>query len=516
MKYKPDQEQALLEDILGFSHDPLGYVTYSYPWGMEGTPLAQSDGPRKWQAEFLTALSEHVKEQQFLLDNDMFDKLSVFQEVIASGRGIGKSALFGMVAQWMVDCHLGCTVQVTANTEAQLRSKTFPEFARWFTMSMTSHWWTTESLTIKPQEWFANMVREQLKIDTRYWGVSGQNWSEENPDAFAGTHNSYGLAMLYDESSGIAAPVWDVTQGFFTELNPFRIWAAFSNPRRNSGAFYDRFHKPEMLKYWKTRQIDARTVEGSDQRVYQQIIDTYGEKSDQARVEVYGQFPEAGESQFISNSAVRGAQDRELIGFDDTQPLIMGVDPAPRGRTVIRFRQGRDARSIKPIVLQNADNTQIVDAMVDAINKYDPDAIAVDAGQGTGVIDEAKRRKVRVQEVWFGGQGEGEEFATRGSELWGCIRDWLPGGCIDDSAELFRDLTVRTWQWMGREDGKKMLTPKKAMARDGIPSPDDGDALALTFAPKVVRRNKRVRGGSAPGGRPNIALDADYPIFGIR
>lgn len=486
---------------------------YAYPWGEKGTPLENFKGPRAWQREVLQEIKLHTQEQAFAIDNGL--PLSVFREAVASGRGIGKSALFAMLAHWQHSTHLGAGTLFTANTEGQLRSRTFPEIGRWIGMSINSHWYEIDSLKIYPKVWLADIVQEQLKINTLYWVIQGANWSEENPDAFAGMHNSYGLSVFYDEASGIPEPIWNVTSGFFTEINPFRYHIAFSNPRRNSGAFYNRFHKAELASSWKTRQIDARTVEDTDQSIYQQIIDEHGEFSDTARVEVYGQFPEAGDDQFITNSAVRGAQQREVVAFDDGEPLIMGVDPAPRGRTVIRFRQGRDARSIPPTVLNGADNIAIANKITELVNKYNPDGIAIDAGNGTGVIDFLRRQRVKVFEVWFGSAAENSagEFATMGSELWGKLRDWLPGGCIDDSVTLFRDLTARTWKYFGREDGKKILESKKNMAKDGIPSPDDGDALALTFYPKLPRRDRKAFRHGGPGA-VQVARDMDYSIFG--
>ena len=42
-----------------------------------------------------------------------------------------------------------------------------------------------------------------LKIDTGYYYAQAQLWSEENPDAFAGIHSSYGVCLIMDEASGI-------------------------------------------------------------------------------------------------------------------------------------------------------------------------------------------------------------------------------------------------------------------------------------------------------------------------
>ncbi len=514
MKYRRDQEQQLLEDILSFSHDPEGFSLYAYPWGEKGTPLEHSKGPRGWQREVNEEIKHHIIQQQLKFDLEDLNNLEIFREAIASGRGIGKSAEFGMLANWMVSTHLGSAVQVTANTESQMRTKTFPEFARWFTLAINGHWWDPESLAVRPQDWIASLLRDQLKIDTKYWGVFGQNWSEENPDAFAGLHNNYGLAVFFDESSGIPEPIWKVTHGFFTELNPFRLWITFSNPRRNSGAFFDRFNDPNKGKGWRTRQIDSREVEGVDPSIFQSIIDEYGEHSDTARVEVYGQFPEQGEGQLIANSLVLGAQQREIhYSEDNDQPVIMGVDPAPRGRTVIRMRQGRDAKSFPVTVLNGADNKAIADKVVELINRFNPDAVAVDAGNGTGVIDDLVGRNVRVHEVWFGNKAENTngEFALMSGQLWGDVRDWLSKGSIDKSPTLYRDLTVRTWKWYGgTEDGKKALTSKRDMEKDGIPSPDDADALALTFYPKVPKRNKSLHRGVFGATAPVAAGVSDW------
>ena len=56
------------------------------------------------------------------------------------------------------------------------------------------------------------MIRD-LKIDTGYYYAQAQLWSEENPDAFAGIHSSYGVCLIMDEASGIPAPIYSVSEG---------------------------------------------------------------------------------------------------------------------------------------------------------------------------------------------------------------------------------------------------------------------------------------------------------------
>lgn len=500
MKYKPEQEQALLTRILSMKYSSEEFCEYMFPWGQPG-PL-QHVRIRNWQRGLFREIDQHVREQAAHIEAGRLDKLEVFQKALVSGRGPGKSAGLGMLNCWHMSTHLGASTTITANTELQLRTKTFPEQSKWFTLALNSHWWEIGSLYIRPQKWLADTLREQLKIDSKYWATEGQNWLEEQPDAFAGTHNTYGLFVAFDEASGIANPIWPVTKGFFTEISPFRFWIAFSNGRKSKGALYERCTDPRYEAFWRPQSIDIRTVEGLDQSFAREVEATYGLDSDEFRVEVEGKFPKTGTGQLIPLDVISEAVSRPLSPFpDEDAPLIMGVDPAPRsGKTVIRFLQGRDARSIAPTKLHGKDNNVIAETVARLAREYNPDAIAIDAGNGTGVIDILSREyNINALEVWPGASsGNSGEWAYTQGTLWGKMAQWLEnGGCIDDDQELRRDLGSRTWDFQGgRDSGKKVLNTKREMAKDGIPSPDDGDALALCMYPNVPRRNTAARRGN--------------------
>jgi hypothetical protein len=67
--------------------------------------------------------------------------------------------------------------------------------------------------------------------------------------------------------------------------------------------------------------------------------------------------------------------------------------------------------------------------------------------------------------------------------MWGKMKDWLINGAIDPSPRLESDLTAPGL----REDLQQRvwLESKKEMKARDVPSPDEGDALALTFAQTV-------------------------------
>lgn len=497
MKYKPEQEQALITRVLSMKYSSEEFCEFMFPWGQPG-PL-QHVRIRKWQRSLFREIDQHVREQAAYIEAGRFDKVEVFQKALVSGRGPGKSAALGMLNCWHQSTHLGASTTITANTELQLKTKTFPEQAKWFTLALNSHWWEIGSLYIRPQKWLADTIQEQLKISSKYWATEGQNWLEEQPDAFAGTHNTYGLFVAFDEASGIPESIWSVTKGFFTEISPFRFWIAFSNGRNNKGAFFNRCTDPKFAPYWKPQSIDIRTVEGLDQSFAREVEATYGRDSDEFRIEVEGKFPKTGSGQLIPYAIIDEAAKRPLAPFpDEDAPLVMGVDPAPRsGKTVIRFVQGRDARSIAPVKLHGKDNNVIAETIANLVQEHDPDGVVIDAGNGTGVIDIlSKQYGINVLEVWPGAsQTNTSEWAYTQGAIWSNMAKWLEnGGCIDDDPDLKRDLGARTWDFQGgRDSGRKVLNSKREMAKDGIPSPDDGDALGLALWAKVPRRSLRAR-----------------------
>jgi len=513
VKLSPAQEAALTERIMTFKDAPLDFARYIYPWGEEGTPFAQFSGPRKWQVEELGALQDHLQQCADMRRQGLEPPV-IHKAAYSSGRGPGKSALFGMLAHWHASTHWGAPTIVAANSESQLRAKTFPEFARWFGGSINAHWWLIEGLSITPMSWMTDRVaslREEggLQLDPKYWYVKGQMWTEENPSGFAGAHNMYGMLVLFDEADGIPQAIWTNTEGFFTDLTPYRMWFAASQMRTNKGAFYDVFYDEKMSKGWRTRTLDVRGMEGVDQKWARDMVEKFGEDSDQVRVEVRGLPPATSEDQFIPHDAIRLAMENDFQR-DHGEALVAGVDPAPRGRTAIRFRAGRNARDCvgkyTATLLEGYDNMQIADEIMrlDALLK--PSYWVIDFGMGTGVIDILKRRRMhgRLYPVKFGDMPPkaDKEFGSMGAYLWGKLRDWLPGGMIpkDDGTKgtLSHQMLNRGWKWSGREDNRKVLEGKDDLKARGLMSPDDVDALALTLAVDPPRIDRPASSASKP------------------
>ena len=479
--YSAKDEQELMSRLWSpaLKDNPLAWVMYTFPWGQKGTPLEHFAGPRKWQKEVLTQLAEHIKENNGLVD------FNTFRMATSSGRGIGKSALVSWIVIWMLSTRIGSTSIVSANSESQLRSITWAEITKWLSMAINSHWFEVSATRVMPAKWITELVERDLKMGTRYWGAEGRLWSAENPDAYAGVHNFAGVLLVFDEASGIDDSIWSVAAGFFTENTPNRFWMAFSNPRRNSGYFYETFHGKR--DFWKNKIVDARTVEGTDKNVYQSIIDEYGSDSSQAHVEVYGQFPNASDDQFISSLLVDEAMAREKYK-DLSAPIVIGVDPARFGSdsTVIAIRQGRDIIEIKKY--KGDDTMETVGRIIEAIEEYKPALVNIDeGGLGAGVVDRLKEQRYKIRGVNFANKAKNPMmYGNKRAEMWGDMRDWLKSSTIPSDRYLKTDLISPLMKPDSK--GAIFLESKKDMKARGLASPDAADAIALTFAFPVASR----------------------------
>jgi hypothetical protein len=494
--YSPQEEMTLMSRLWSseIKDAPLAFVLYAFPWGVKGTPLEHFKGPRKWQREVLQQIGAHIKSNQGKVD---FDTL---RQAVSSGRGIGKSALVSWITIWMLSTRIGSTTIISANSESQLRSVTWAEITKWLAMAINSHWFEVSATRLMPAKWLTELVERDLKKGTRYWSVEGRLWSSENPDAYAGVHNYDGVMVIFDEASGIDDAIWAVTSGFFTENTPNRFWLAFSNPRRNSGYFYECFHAKR--EFWGTQVVDARTVEGTDKQVYQQIIDEYGPDSSQAHVEVYGEFPNASDDQFISAQTVDDAMKRPRYK-DQSAPIVLGVDPARFGAdaTVIAVRQGRDIIDIKRY--RGDDTMTVVGHIIEAIEEYSPAMVVIDeGGVGGGVVDRLKEQRYKIRGVNFGNKSKNPlMYGNKRAEMWGAMREWLKSASIPSDRMLKSDLISP----MMKPDSKGtiFLESKKDMRARGLASPDAADAICVTFAFPMAHRetvDKTPRRGYSASG----------------
>jgi hypothetical protein len=466
-------ENDLITDVCSYIYDPLGYVLYAFPWGQPGE-LQFEDGPDEWQRDVLIDIGKGLLTPQ-----------QAIQLAVASGHGIGKSALVSWIVLWAMSTCEDTKGVVTANTETQLKTKTWAELSKWYRLCINRHWFTLTATALFAKD----------ENHSKEWRIDQVPWSESHTESFAGLHNKgKRVLLLFDEGSAIPDTIWEVSEGALTDEATDLIWCAFGNPTRNTGRFkqcFDRFRHR-----WVTRQIDSRTSRHTNKDKIAEWVNDYGEDSDFVKVRVRGMFPSLSVKQFISTADVDAAFGR-LLNQDQYvwAPKIITVDPAWEGddELVIAMRQGLKYDILRTIP-KNDNDLQIAALISDHEDMEKADAVFIDAGYGTGIYSAGKSLGRNWKLVWFGGTSGNKGCINKRAEMWLRMREWLKsGGSIPKDTVLYNDLIGP--EIVPRDDGVFQLESKKDMKKRHIPSPGRADALALSFA-YPVQPNARIKQSS--------------------
>lgn len=208
-----------------------------------------------------------------------------------------------------------------------------------------------------------------------------------------------------------------------------------------------------------------------------------------------GDYEAESDMQFIGGGLVREAMQRPSFATIHDE-LVLGVDVARFGddRSVIWTRRGRDGRTAAPIVMQGADTMAVAARVMAEVDRLRPDGVFIDeGGVGGGVVDRCRQMGYSVVGVNFGGKADRHiegvpKCANKRAQMWATMREWLrTGGQIPDSRALEMDLTGPLYTFDAQN--AVLLEKKSDMKKRGVASPDEADALALTFAYPVVARS---------------------------
>jgi len=452
-------EKFLIKKAHNYRHNPLGFVRFSW----------DDLKPREWQEEILIEIGERLSAGEL-------DTHSAIQHAVASGHGIGKSALVAWLIMWAICTEADTKGVVTANTENQLKTKTWSELAKWYRSCRYRHWFKFTATAL-----FSSDVTREKK-----WRIDMIPWSERNTESFAGLHNEgKRILVVFDEASAIPDVIWEVTEGALTDANTEIIWVAFGNPTRNTGRFRECFGR--FKHRWTRRQVDSRTVPGINLKQIQQWADDYGDDSDFFRVRVKGVFPRAGSRQFISGVLAEEATKR-IVEVPYGTAKVISVDVARFGddQSVIAMRHGRKLESL--IKFRNLDTMQLASEIAAIVIKTKPDAVFVDGvGVGGGVVDRLRQLGLDVIDVNAGMAPDLENKDThlnKRVEMWDRMRKWLEGADIPDDKDLFDDLIGIEYGYDNKM--RLQLEKKEDMKKRGLSSPDCADAVSLGFFSHVM------------------------------
>ncbi len=194
-------------------------------------------------------------------------------------------------------------------------------------------------------------------------------------------------------------------------------------------------------------------------------------------------FQLTGEDTYIDPTIVSKA--RKTQGTEPYGALIIGCDPARFGddRTSIIRRRGRVAYGLESYAKR--DTMEVTGILHQIIQKEKPAKVCIDVGGlGAGVVD-------RLVELGFEGlivaanSGnkplDGQLYGNKRAEMWADMKGWLSEEpCqIPDQDSLHADLCGIKYRF--DSNTRLFMERKEDMKKRGVRSPDEADALALTF-----------------------------------
>lgn len=367
-----------------------------------------------------------------------------------------------------------------------------------------------------PPDFVQRKREDEMMVET----MNGSNWrieGVENLDSIVGMNP---VGIVFSEYSQMKPAAWDLITPILLENDG---WAGFNFTPRGKNHAFELYQMALTNPSWycslltveDTRRdgpgenglpiitpamLDAERREGKREQFLQQ--------------EYFCSFEAGSELQFIPQELIELALAREPVGVE-WAPIIVGVDVGRnRDRSVILVRQG--GQILEKVIIhphQATDNpTQHLGGHLSRVMKaYDPSAVFIDAvGIGAGLRDYMHAMGYHVIPILGSSKPTDEAYFNLRAEMWGKMRDWLRlSGCLQRERDrvLCAELTWPQTRWKG---DKEWLTPKDELEDDGetqeYVSPDEADALALTFAQPVTMR------AGAKLFQPRIA-PTDYDVL---
>lgn len=248
----------------------------------------------------------------------------------------------------------------------------------------------------------------------------------------------------------------------------------------------DQYKLSDEQIYWRRLKIKELSADGTD-----------GESSfkQEYPMNAAEAFQTSGKAGLIKPVDIVKARKADVTG---SGPLIVGVDPSRGGdRFSMVNRWGRKAYRLKSWKGDAVDKlgkavskcVEVLDEVCPVAGKK-PDMMFVDAGGGADLVDRLHELgyKDRVKAIAFGSSPiNAKKYINKRGEMWGECNLWLTDENLDvqipDSDSLQADLNASPYDRDSHD--RIVLWRKEKIKKEFGFSPDEGDALVLTFAEPV-------------------------------
>ena len=443
----------------------------------------------------------------------------------------GKSWLLARVVVLFVACHPYFKVITTAPTYNQVKNILWAEIRSAYArskMPLGGKMNLTEWQVTAQGDWFAIGFTPRSELS----GEAGQG----SQSSFQGFHAPY-ILIVFDEATGVAHPIWTMTEGMLTSGNV--KFVVIGNPTSRLSQFFKCFSSPEwtklMLNCFNSPNLIANGVTNLNELIRE--IDIVRSLSDSEAAErlksyrvvknylltlkwvvsmglprkwgvdhplfvskVLGSFPKDSDGTLIPLGIVEQAQTRVAWPTESDRKTI-GVDVARFGSdsTVLTGLHGKKWLTRRQLIKASTpETTGNVIALARELGGVD--VIVVDeTGIGGGVVDQLREaktdqsntanyellRNTEIRGVQFGASCEADEDKAKFVNIKARMFRLLADGLKADDGLALPQEDVYTEELptilYGYDSKGRMFIESKDdyKKRTGRKSPDDADSLAL-------------------------------------
>lgn len=408
---------------------------------------------------------------------------------IQAGKGVGKDFTAAITILWWLSVFKDARIPCTANNAQQLQNVLWAEIAAVMSKSKvmdgkgpildTQFAWQSQKIYHRQRKetWFAEAL-----------AYPQHGTKEQQERTLTGRHSRFLLAVI-DEAAGVPDAVYSPLETTLTGV--LNLILLIFNPTQNVGFAIE--SQTTYREQWVCMQWSQ---EDCPELIPKEIIaakeEKYGRDSNTFRVSVLGLPPHAGTGAFMPMQWAIDAIERTCED-DAEHPVIFGVDVGGGGdKSVICVRKGG---TVLQFIRNNSKNTMdVVDWVAENMKCYEATVAFVDiVGLGRGVYDRLRQMGYMVRPADARGKPESEDYYNNRSQWYMKMRAQFEAGIISipkNERDLFDQLNAIDYK---PEEKNRIMSKDGIRKKLGGASPDEADALALSFAGKdhIYMKHKR-------------------------
>jgi len=407
---------------------------------------------------------------------------------VMSGKGTGKGGAAAVLIFWFLQMFDRCKSPITGPSFDQINRGLLAECHKWATMKSPK---TGEPISAVGSEFEILNDKIYLKSEgpkSRFFAVrtAPPDANEAQQKGVLDGWHEDAMMIVVDEA---AIPQDGVFTSFVTTLTkPFNFAVMFFNPVKNTGFAFDTHYSPQS-ESWVQLHWDSRKSSLVTQAHLDNMANRYGKDGPEYRINVLGLPPVDDPSSLISYAWIQNAVDRWEADTDETwkdYPIVAGFDPAREGKDESAYVVRRGMRVLRVDGVRLTKSDELGDWALQQMAADEVDVMYIDSvGIGGPMMDYMKKTmanpfKLRAADVTKAANLD-RYYRVR-DEKWWKVREVFEKDLIQIPPDRILKNELGSIKQAGQTDkGKTRVETKKEMKARGMPSPNRGDALMMTF-----------------------------------